>query len=409
MRGKDAKGATDYRGDYYGWAVMCMIRNVQMREALSTKAIAVKIREFMRMCGIQVNYEEDSQEETDLFFNVCNETGKYCAFSLQKVNEREYEELLGELLNSFVQYNLLQEEEKEKRLLDRLKDIYVRNNLSVHIYNIYHFHRVSTVLEQSLSGLMQAYADLYVEKEKFEKENLQCIYYMIYARAQCGKRINEICNLMNKRRVFLPDVLAGELEKELEKTENKACAYYLIGQLYFVDSQERYKSNLYFEKAKLYGMKDFFESNLNYYMGLNRQNATQRLDEEAVYYYEDALRKNRNCYRAMYKLGIYYVNHKQYREALKQFQMIRQCLHSELECRQPLEIMYLFKAYQRIASTLIELDLETDARMYRKFARQILHSDVPGCIFLKNYYGNNANVYREYMIGCMKELSIFDD
>ena len=190
-----------------------MIRNVQMREALGTKAIAVKIREFMRMCGIQVNYEENSQGETALFFDACNETGKRCAFSLEKVNEREYEELLGELLNRFVEYDLLQEKEKEKRLLDRLKDIYIRNNLSVHIYNIYHFHRVPTVLKQSLSGLMQAYADLYVEKEKFEKENLQCMYYIIYARVQCGKRINEICNLMNKRRVLLPDVLAGESTK----------------------------------------------------------------------------------------------------------------------------------------------------------------------------------------------------
>lgn len=387
-----------------------MIQNIQMREALSTKAIAIKIREFMRMCGIQVNYEEDSQEDSTLFLDVCNETGKHCTFSLQRVNESECEELLEELLNMFEKYDLLQEKEKEKRLLDGLKEIYIKNELAIHIYNIYHFHRISTVLEQSLRGLMQAYADLYIEKEKFEKENSKCMYYVIYARVQCGKRINEICNLMNKRSVFLSDVLAGELEKELEKTKNKACACYLIGQLYFVDLQKRYKSNSYFEKAKLYGMKSFFESNLNYFMGLNRQNLTQRLDEEAVYYYIDALRKNPNCYRAMYKLGIFYANHKQYRKALEQFQMICQCLHSDLEYRQPLEIIYLFKSYQRIASILIKSDLETDAaRMYRKFSRQVLRSDVPGSVFLKKYYGNDAKVYREYMIACMKELSIFDE
>lgn len=386
-----------------------MIQNIQMKESLSTKASAIKIREFMRLCGIQVNYDDGLFTEPELSFNVFNEIGKHCVFSLQKVNEKRLEELLQELLDIFAENDMLQEKEKERILLDGLKDIYIRNNLSVHIYNIYHFHRVPVVLEQSLSALLHAYADLYVEKEKCEKENPQCMYYVIYALVQCGKRINEICTLMDKKRVFLPNILAEKLEQELKKTENKACAYYLIGQLYFVDPSERYRSNWYFEKAKLYGMKDFFESNLYYYMGLNQQNATQKLDEEAVRYYEGALRKNRNCYRAMYKLGIYYANHEQYREALEQFQMIHQCLNSGLEYRQPLEIMYLFKAYQRIASTLMKLDMEPDAWEYRRRARKVLDNKVPGSVFLKNYYGNEAEVYREYMIDCMKELSIFDD
>lgn len=384
-----------------------MIGKVLMEESDISKAQAIKIREFLRICGIEVNYKKmgEGKDENNIIFCLPEENNK--SFLIEGIDGSQYEDHLNEVLEKFF------ENSKTYEIIGEIKKIYMGNHLDIHIYNTYHFHRIADVIKTSCEKLVEAYNELYSLEERYKSDEIanEIKYYISYARIQCAKRINEMCNLLGEKRIFATETLVSQLEERLKNIDKKACGYYLIGQIYFSDPPKKHLSTKYFKKAKNCGMEDYFQSNICYYIGLNQQAITRQLDGNALVYYQEALEKNPQCYRAMYKLGMFYINQKNNAAALPQFEKIISCLEPKnKKYLQPVEIMYLFKAYQRSA---LALDiLKTDkikAADYKQKAEKILkdENDEWGSAFLADYYGTDKKDYKNYLQKCIQDLDVY--
>lgn len=384
-----------------------MIGKVSMEESDISKAKAIKIREFLRMCGIEVNYKKviDGKNEKNIIFSLPEENK--VPFPINGLNGLRYKANLNTVVK-----NLFTDSEINP-IIKQIKNIYVHNDLDIHIYNTYHFHRITEVIKTSCEKLVDAYNELYGLEEKYKSDEIadEIKYHISYARIQCAKRINEMCNLLGEKRIFKTETLVSQLEERLRNIDKKACGYYLIGQIYFSETPKKYLSTKYFKKAQNCGMEDYFQSNICYYIGLNQQAITRQLDEKALVYYQEALNKNPQCYRAMYKLGMFYINKKNNAAALAQFEKIISCLEPKnKKYLQPVEIMYLFKAYQRSA---LALDiLKTDdikAADYKEKAENILKDENEewGSAFLADYYGADKKDYKEYLQKCIQDLDVY--
>lgn len=384
-----------------------MIGKVLMEESDISKAKAIKIREFLRMCGIEVNYKkmDEGKDENNIFFSLPKENKD--PFPINGLNGLRYKGNLNTVIrNLFTDSGL-------KPIIEEIKKIYTSNHLDIHIYNTYHFHRITDVIKTSCEALAKAYNELYELEmsEQGEKRTDETKYCISYARIQCAKRINEMCNLLGEKRIFVAETLVSQLEERLSNIDKKACGYYLMGQIYFSEPPKKYLSTKYFKLAQNCGMEDYFQSNICYYIGLNQQAITKQLDENALAYYQEALEKNPQCYRAMYKLGMFYINKKNNEAALAQFEKIISCLEPKnKKYLQPVEIMYLFKAYQRSA---LALDiLKTDnikAANYKEKAEKILkdENDEWGSAFLADYYGTDKKDYKKYLQKCIQALDVY--
>ena len=108
---------------------------------------------------------------------------------------------------------------------------------------------------------------------------------------------------------------------------------------------------------------------------------------------------------------MFYINQKNNAAALAQFEKIISCLEPKnKKYLQPVEIMYLFKAYQRSA---LALDiLKTDkikAADYKQKAEKIVkdENDEWGSAFLADYYGTDKKDYKNYLQKCIQDLDVY--
>lgn len=382
------------------------IIKIEMMEKCEVKADAIKLREFLRMCGFQVNYQTIAETENDLVLHLHTDCGEQQEIILKAVHGQETRKLIEDFLSQCAEYDFFESE--ENKILGCLKKIYCNNDLAMMIYNVYHFHRVKQAMEKSYTAMLSAYADLFDEKQKYGKK-CKSLYYITYARGHLAKKINEIALLYGWGSRIRTPVLIEEIKEVSEVVSNRACSYYLLGQLTFVDPIKRNMSSEYFNKASQYGLSGYFESNMYYYMAATIQEIDQeQQDEEAIKYHKKAVEKNENCYRSRYKIGLYYVKRQQYELALEQFEKIISHISVESTYLQPLEIMYLYKAYQYAAHAKEKMEGQTSEVEDLKNRAKILITDsMVGSSFFADFYKEKQEVYREYMREYMRALNIF--
>lgn len=386
-----------------------MVTEIKMLESNIVKAKAIKIREFLRMCGFLVGYETVEDSLTRLSFTVRTNTMECCNIDLDDVQKKKNDELIDDLLLGFESNNLFSDEE-EKNILKKLKDIYCNHDLAVQFYNTYHFHRIMEIMQEAHTAMLAAFSDLFQIKKECEEQENPYLYYIVYARGFIAKKVNEIGLLYGWGKRFHTSVLVEELESVLERVNNISCGYYLLGQLTFVDSSKRYMSSHYFEQARKTGLSDYFESNVFYYMAANIQSINQNQgDEDAIKYHQKAVEKNNYCYRSLYKLGIFYIQNRQYELAIEMFEKIIMCVSGKKEFLQPLEIMYLFKAYQHESKALEEMkDQSLKSVELRKNATDLLTDSQVGKEFFSEFYMENAERYLDHLRNYMLTLSILE-
>lgn len=154
-------------------------------------------------------------------------------------------------------------------------------------------------------------------------------------------------------------------------------------------------------------MGNYFESNIYYNLGIYTQWMQDKLDEGAVKWYEKAVQFNPNCYRAHYKLGMYYIMNRNGEKAKTYFQSIINDLKEKSNYLQPLEYLYLFKAYQRLAYIAGYLDENRiQAREYEDRAEKLYRNCEEPNDFIDDFYGKEKNEFKEYLKQRINDLKV---
>lgn len=389
---------------------MIMIEQIEMTENIEMEAVSIRIRIFFRFCGVRVNYIIREKKSEDICFKVKKrdeEQRKECSVTLSP--EADCKVAISTVVDTFLSNILLEDVDAlDRECLLELKECYIDNKLDYHIYNLTHFHTIKEITDDGLKAFIQAYFFLNQKVEERKEQRQSIPFALTYAKIICARHVNEICNIQNRNPVFDSVRIVKELQESAEKYRVNTVVNYLAGQIMFVDPLLRDESNYYFEKALNDEIGEFFKSNIYYYIGLNTQWVKREMDQTAVNWYRKSLESNPMCYRACYKLGMYYMNKRDCKAAEKYFNTIISDMNKKECYLQPIELLYLFKANQRMAliAVIMKNDIEV-ARKYENDAKK-LHKTTKdkNSLFMNNFYGIEKQKFYEYLCQRFDELRI---
>ena len=383
-----------------------------MIESDRTKAAAVKLREFFRLCGVIVNYQEHLEDNDQIVVDVYDTKmrKKPKRVFLKDVSKKEVNKLVGDFFANFSNSDKSYDEDLQQ-IFQQIETIFTENKLEYAIYNMAHFHKIRAVLEESVNGFIHAYVELLILINNYKAEGLskRKLYYLVYAKVFCAQKVNEICGLLGRSKSFRIDILVKELKRVMIGDFREVSGNYLIGQLYSYDIEQRYIANLYYHDAIDEEIMGQFASGIYYKMGVNEQAVTGKRNKYVAWYHKKALESNENCYRSMYQLGMYYLKKDEKKTAEGYFQRIIKCLNRSLKFLQPLEITYLFKAFERLRSCTLLPDIDNyEKEAININAEILLKAPWVGEGFLIEFYGEQAGQYAEYLHDCLDAVRMYD-
>lgn len=177
-----------------------MIEWIEMRESIKMEAVAIRIREFFRFCGILVNYVSKTEDENIIDFRVKQSGSRdITVCSIELSNKMKCGKALNTVISEFKKNDVEILEKRCISLMEKIKKCYVNNHLDYHIYNLIHFHTIENKMNEAYESFMAAYIFLYEEKKSYLKKDKKVPFALTYSKISCAKRINEICRLRDRK------------------------------------------------------------------------------------------------------------------------------------------------------------------------------------------------------------------
>lgn len=229
--------------------------------------------------------------------------------------------------------------------LDRLIEIYVRNNLMLHSMNMQYFsRRPSEIIEESRDALRKAHKET-GKQMKTVPESVK-LYYE-YARLWCEVKINSMCDYLKDMFDFSIEKVAGRCRELVNRYPDFTNAKILLGLSYEPSiSNANEALEAYF--AALNDIKaECFASPVYYWIG-KRYETYSRNRKDAELSFKIANEKKKK-FRNYFKLAVFAKDRREYAKAIGQFQEILEKLEMKksLAYLDPLELEYIFKSYSQ--------------------------------------------------------------
>lgn len=243
--------------------------------------------------------------------------------------------------------------------LDRLIEIYVRNNLVLHSMNMQYFsRRPSQIIKESRNALRAAHDEIGGQLEAIS-DGVR-LYYE-YARLWCEVKINSACDYLKEMFDFFIDRVAGRCQELVGRYPDFTNAKILLGLSYEPSiSNANEALDAYF--AALEDIDgECFASPVYYWMG-KRYETYSRNRKDAELSFKIANEKKEK-FRNYFKLAVFAKDKKDYSKAIKLFQKIVKKLEMKksLAYLDPLELEYIFKSYSQQCYCFYQQEKYTEA------------------------------------------------
>ena len=301
---------------------------------------------------------------------------------------------------SFILRNLYQTvmEVQSDSVFEELISIYEKYSLSSELANIdYSLKMHSDIAEDDYNIQKNKWENIIKDLEKIQQEELdKNREYLKHALIYSKRKVNELCNLLSFARIYSTQALCEETDEIYEYDEEFYEAECLKSKIVLLDSQYQLLSVLYLqrciERCPVAACRSF------YYYRLGKQYEIHGRRDRAVSVYEKAYKTNSANVRALFKLGVYHINKREFEIAEQYFLDILKCLHltnvqedqlvDQINELSAIELEYASKSYILLAkiARLDDQGIRYELHLYEQ-ARKIADS-LDDNVYLKEMYSD---------------------
>lgn len=270
-------------------------------------------------------------------------------------------------------------------IFEKLISVYEQKNLAAELANIKYSLRMHSNYEENIeldyAKQKKLWEDIVVELERFQKLDFQANEeYLIHAIVYSKRKVNEICNLLHETRKYATVDLLQEVDEIYAYDENFYEAECLKAKIVMLDSEYRLMSILYLqsciEQCRVDACKSF------YYYRLGKKYEMLDRKDQQMESYEKAYEMNPANFRALFKLGVHYINVKDFEKAEKYFTDILKLLYDDHVQEEGI---------QDCIKNLSAIELEYASKSYILLAKIALR-DEQGILFVKHLYNKAIEI-----------------
>lgn len=367
---------------------------------------ALYLKQYFEFCGIYVQecilsgaykYGNEAREKVNvniwLVKNSISETETFecdCSIDLfaKKINRETFRNAVGSLLQKLADHNIVKE--KNRPSFDRLLGIFVRQNYAVHNFARRNF--LEQLLEDKKAKIAQMYYDCYTDLYDYEEEDNAI--YIEYAKINCARLMNEVCQSMGMTDYFKQKVLMKQAEQLTEQNPEFTMGKILAGFCGIKKQDLWCEGSRYLDEAIKKEEKNPCINFVRYAYGHFLECGQKEFDA-AEEQYKRMRQIDSNEYRVSFKEGRKWFREENYLEAKISFHKVTDILN-ERRIYFPVDEEYEYKSWtflEWIAE--VYLDDRAEAKECRKRTDKILEELPENLKYLKEFFGTDYLDYAE--------------
>lgn len=293
--------------------------------------------------------------------------------------------------------------EEEVKQLQKLAEIYVNNELMKARCSFAYLYHRREVVEDAQKRFLKAYVDLV----KYIKEQNGLSKYLMFARIDLARFVDETCVFLSQELIFDVKKLI-EYARQIQGQYNFSNLYILQGLLAELDKRYQREAKKYYESA-VEIIKDKTYASYAYYRLERFCENVEGNWEEAFGFYKKSNQANPYEYCALYKMAVYKNNKKNYSEAIIYLQRICAILSKkeEMNYLQEKEYEYLYKSYYLLASIYDVTGNDKPAQEYYEKIISLNKQTTEENKIYQQIYGEDAIDYGKYTKEKIKLKTIY--
>lgn len=234
-------------------------------------------------------------------------------------------EIVSSILNELYKTVTEDHVDADNTVFGNLIEIYEKYDLAAELANInYSLRSNSDVVLKDYNEQRKKWIDVINDLEKLQQKAGENGEYLKHAFVYSKRKVNELCNLQSFARTYSVFELLEEADEIYQYDKDFYEAECLKSKIALLDSEYQLLSTLYLqgciEQCPVAACRSF------YYYRLGKQYEGQGRKDRAIEVYEKAYKTNPANIRAIFKLGVHYINKKELKLAEKYFSKILELL-----------------------------------------------------------------------------------
>lgn len=367
---------------------------------------ALYLKQYFEFCGIYVQecilsraykYGDEAREKVNvniwLVENSVSETETFecdCSIDLfaKKINRETFRNAVGSLLQKLTDHNIVKE--KNRQSFNRLLGIFVVQNYAVHNFARRNF--LEQLSEDQKAKIAQMYYDCYKDLYDYEEEDKAI--YIEYAKINCARLMNEVCQSMGTTDYFKQKVLMKQAEQLTEQNPEFTMGKILAGFCGIKKQDLWYEGSRYLNEVIKKEEKNPCINFVRYAYG-HFLECRQKKFDAAEEQYKRMRQIDPNEYRVPFKEGRKWFREENYLEAKISFHTVTDILN-ERRFYFPVDKEYEYKSWtflEWIAE--VYLDDRVEAKDCRKRTDKILEELPENLKYLKEFFRTDYLDYVE--------------